>query len=152
VTLHYLRRSELLDAGTIQRAGISNTDPDQIREAQSILGDGLVSVQNEFSPKFQSSRAELDLCTASGLAFLPWSPLNGARGVGKLGNDHNAFAEVAEAHGVSPQQVVLAWMLTLSPVIIPIPGSSRPATITDSARAADLTLTDDELTRLSASV
>jgi aryl-alcohol dehydrogenase-like predicted oxidoreductase len=55
---------------------------------------------------------------------------------------------VADAHGVSPQQVCLAWMLAKSPVVIPIPGSSRPETITDSARAADLRLTDDELDKL----
>ena len=133
-------------------AGVSNFNPEQIRKAQDILGGRLVSVQNEFSPRFQSSRAELDLCTAMGIAFLPWSPLNGAGKVSDLGSDHSAFAEVGQAHGVSPQQVTLAWMLSLSPVVIPIPGSSRPETIIDSARAADLTLTDEELTRLSAAV
>jgi aryl-alcohol dehydrogenase-like predicted oxidoreductase len=56
---------------------------------------------------------------------------------------------VADAHGVSPQQVTLAWMLALAPVVIPIPGASRPESITDSARAADLVLTDAEVERLS---
>ena len=143
---------DLLDEGKIQMAGVSNTDPDQIRQAQDILGGRLVSVQNQFSPRFQSSKVELDLCTAMGIAFLPWSPLNGAGRVERLGTTHRAFAEVGEAHGVSPQRVTLAWMLTLSPVIIPIPGASRPETITDSANAAGLTLSDDELARLNASV
>jgi aryl-alcohol dehydrogenase-like predicted oxidoreductase len=67
-----------------------------------------------------------------------------------LGSRHAAFAEVAERHGVSPQQVTLAWMLALSPVVIPIPGSSRPETIRDSAAAADLTLTAAEVEALSA--
>jgi aryl-alcohol dehydrogenase-like predicted oxidoreductase len=143
---------DLLDEGKIRMAGVSNTNNDQIRQAQNILGDRLASVQNEFSPRFQSSKDELDLCTAMGIAFLPWSPLNGARQVRSLGTEHSAFAEVGEAQGVSPQRVTLAWMLSLSPVIIPIPGASRPETIVDSAKAADLALSDEELTRLNAAV
>ena len=60
-----------------------------------------------------------------------------------------AFAEVAADRGVSPQRVALAWMLAKSPTVIPIPGSSRPSTIRDSVAAADLELSEDELTRLS---
>ncbi|MGZ4595623.1 MAG: aldo/keto reductase [Actinomycetes bacterium] len=141
---------ELLDAGKIRMAGISNADPGQIRQAQEILGGRLVSVQNQFSPAFRSSEDELRLCDEMGIAFLPWSPLGGISKAGELGASHVAFAEVAEAHDVSPQQVTLAWMLALSPVVIPIPGSTRPETIRDSARAADLTLTADEVARLSA--
>jgi aryl-alcohol dehydrogenase-like predicted oxidoreductase len=58
---------------------------------------------------------------------------------------------VADAHGVSPQQVALAWQLALAPVVIPIPGASRPESIRDSVLAVDLTLTADELAALSAS-
>ncbi|MGZ4593481.1 MAG: aldo/keto reductase [Actinomycetes bacterium] len=141
---------ELLDAGKIRMAGISNADPGQIRQAQEILGGRLVSVQNQFSPAFRSSEDELRLCDEMGIAFLPWSPLGGISQAGELGASHVAFAEVAEAHDVSPQQVTLAWMLALSPVVIPIPGPTRPETIRDSARAADLTLTADEVARLSA--
>jgi aryl-alcohol dehydrogenase-like predicted oxidoreductase len=83
-----------------------------------------------------------------GIAFLPWSPLGGISSAGELGSRFAPFQEVADAHGVSPQQVCLAWMLSLSPVVIPIPGSSRPETIRDSVRAADLQLTQDELSRL----
>ena len=68
---------------------------------------------------------------------------------GDLGAKHSAVQEIADTHGVSPQQVTLAWMLALAPVVVPIPGASRPASITDSAQAADLVLTDDEVTRLS---
>jgi aryl-alcohol dehydrogenase-like predicted oxidoreductase len=142
--------AELLDAGKIRMAGISNANPDQIREAQQILGGRLVSVQNQFSPAFRTSEPELRLCDELGIAFLPWSPLGGIAKAGELGSQHGAFAEVADAHGVSPQQVTLAWMLALSPVVIPIPGSSRPETIRDSAAAADLTLSDEEVARLSA--
>jgi len=142
---------DLLDAGKIRLAGISNATIDQIDTARRILGDGhLASVQNQFSPAFRSSEAELRHCADLGIAFLPWSPLGGIGRAGDLGAEHSAFQEIADAHGVSPQQVTLAWMLALAPVVIPIPGASRPASITDSAQAADLALTGAEVERLSA--
>jgi aryl-alcohol dehydrogenase-like predicted oxidoreductase len=139
---------DLLDEGKIRMAGVSNANPDQIRQAQEILGGRLVSVQNQFSPAFQSSRPELELCDQLGIAFLPWSPLGGISKAGGLGDRFAPFQQVADAHGVSPQQVSLAWMLALSPVVVPIPGSSRPETIRDSVKAVDLQLTEDELARL----
>ena len=142
--------ADLLDEGKIQMAGISNADPAQIREAQQVLGGRLMSVQNQFSPAFRSSQPELDLCADMGVAFLPWSPLGGISDAAELGSRHAAFADVATARDVSPQQVTLAWMLALSPVVIPIPGASRPETARDSAAAADLELTADEVVRLSA--
>jgi len=142
--------AELLDEGVIVRAGISNATVAQIDEANEVLGGRLTSVQNQFSPAFRSSLGELEHCAALGIAFLPWSPLGGISKAAELGADHGAFAQVAQAHGVSPQQVALAWELSLAPVVIPIPGASRPASITDSVLAADLRLTDDELARLTA--
>ena len=139
---------DLLDEGKIRYAGISNADPEQIRLANDILGGRLVSVQNQFSPAFRSSEPELELCAELGIAFLPWSPLGGISRAGELGSRFAVFAEVASAHGVSPQQVTLAWMLAKAPVVIPIPGSSRPETIRDSVRAAELVLSGDELARL----
>ncbi|WP_377268465.1 aldo/keto reductase [Peterkaempfera sp. SMS 1(5)a] len=141
---------DLLDAGKIRMAGISNANPEQIRLANEILGGRLVSVQNQFSPEFRSSEPELELCDELGIAFLPWSPLGGISRAGGLGTTHAAFARVAGAHGVSPQQVCLAWMLAKSPVVIPIPGSSRPETARDSAAAADLVLDPAELAELDA--
>ncbi len=85
-----------------------------------------------------------------GIAFLPWSPPGGISSASELGTKHAVFTEVADAHGVSPQQVCLAWMLRKSPVVIPIPGSSRPETIRDSVKAAELQLTDEEFARLDA--
>jgi aryl-alcohol dehydrogenase-like predicted oxidoreductase len=140
----------LLDAGKIRLAGISNANIEQIDLARRILGEGnLASVQNQFSPAFRSSEAELRHTAAHGIAFLPYSPLGGIGRAGQLGARHAAFQEVADAHGVSPQQVTLAWLLALAPVVIPIPGASRPESITDSAKAADLVLTRTELERLS---
>ena len=139
---------ELRQEGKIRLVGISNADPDQIRLAASITP--LAAVQNELSPRFRSSLPELELCTELGIAFLPWSPLGGMGKASDLGAEHAAFGEIAQARGVSPQQVCLAWLLALSPVCIPIPGSSRPESIRDSAAAAELELTAEELERLSA--
>jgi aryl-alcohol dehydrogenase-like predicted oxidoreductase len=141
---------DLLDEGKIRFAGISNANPEQIKQANDILGGRLVSVQNQFSPAFRSSEPELDLCAELGIAFLPWSPLGGITKASELGSRFAPFADVAKAHGVSPQQVTLAWMLAKAPVVIPIPGSSRPETIRDSALAVDLTLTADEVAALDA--
>ena len=141
---------DLLDAGKIRMAGISNANPQQIRQANEILGGRLVSVQNQFSPSFRSSEPELDLCAQMDVAFLPWSPLGGISSAGELGSRFSVFAEVGKEHGVSPQQVCLAWMLAKAPVVIPIPGSSRPETIKDSVKAVDLVLSAEELSRLDA--
>jgi aryl-alcohol dehydrogenase-like predicted oxidoreductase len=140
---------ELLDAGKIRMAGISNASIEQIDIAVRVLGEGnLASVQNQFSPAFRSSEPELRHSAELGVAFLPWSPLGGIGRAGRLGAQHAAFQEVADAHGVSPQRVTLAWMLAKAPVVIPIPGASRPKSIIDSAQAAGLTLSPAELTRL----
>ena len=139
---------DLLDAGKIRMAGISNADPDQIRTAQDVLGGRLVSVQNQYSPAYRSSEPELRLCQELGIAFLPWSPLGGISRAASLGSRFAPFQEIADARGVSPQQVTLAWMLAAAPVVIPIPGSSRPETVLDSARAVELDLSTDELERL----
>ena len=143
--------AELLDEGVIRMAGISNAEIAMIDAAQEVLGGRLVSVQNQFSPRFATTIGELQHTVDNGMAFLPWSPLGGISSAGALGSRHVAFGEVAAAHGVSPQQVALAWELSLSESVIPIPGASRPESITDSALAADLELTDEELATLSAS-
>ena len=142
---------EVHDAGKVAMVGLSNANPDQIRLAHSVLGDALVSVQNQFSPAFRSSAPEIEVCEELGLAFLPWSPLGGLGDAKDLAEKHPAFAEVAESRGVSPQQVALAWELAQSPVVVPIPGAKRPQSIQDSAAAADLELTADELAALDAS-
>jgi aryl-alcohol dehydrogenase-like predicted oxidoreductase len=140
---------DLYDAGLVRGVGISNADPDQIRLACDILGDALVAVQNQFSPQFRSSEPEIGLCEGLGLAFLPWSPLGGMGQAKDLGSQFGPFAEIARAKGVSPHQVCLAWELALSPAVVVIPGASRPESIRDSAAAASLLLSDDEVAMLS---
>jgi aryl-alcohol dehydrogenase-like predicted oxidoreductase len=139
---------EIYRSGKVRMIGLSNANPEQIRKARQVLGDALVSVQNEFSPAFRSSRPEIDVCTELGLAFLPWGPLGGLDDAKNLAYRHPAFAEVADEIGVSAQRVTLAWELALSPVVIPIPGAKRATSVIDSAAAADLELTDEQLARL----
>ena len=138
----------IADSGKVARIGLSNADPAQIRAAHAVLGDALVSVQNQFSPAFRSSAPEIEVCEELGLAFLPWSPLGGLGDAKELATKHPAFAAVAEARGVSPQQVALAWELAQSECVIPIPGAKRPSSIVDSAAAAELELSADELASL----
>ena len=139
---------ELQDEGKVRMVGLSNATIEQIEESRRVVD--IVSVQNEFSPRFRSSANELEHCAREGIAFLPWSPLGGMGSAADLGSEHAAFAEVAEAHGVSPQQVAIAWVLAKAEVVIPIPGSSRPETIADSAQAVDLRLDPEDLRKLDA--
>jgi len=138
----------LLDEGLIAAAGLSNADPGQIRLAHDVLGDGLVAVQNQFSPAFRTSQPEIDLCAGLGIAFLAWSPLGGMSKAADLGSEWDAFGRIARKHGVSPQQVCLAWELSLSEALIPIPGASRPESVVDSAAAVHLSLDHEDLTLL----
>ena len=141
---------DLLDEGVILMAGISNATVHQIDEANEILGGRLASVQNQFSPRFRSSQGELEHCAGLGIAFLPWSPLGGIANAPALSAQHAVFREVADEVGVSVYRVTLAWELALAPVVVPIPGASRPESIRDSAAATDVTLTPEQISRLSA--
>ena len=144
----------LQQEGLIRAVGISNASIEEIEIAQQVLGSGnLASVQNEFSPRHPGSIDELRYCGEHGIAFLPWSPLGGTGGGGReVGERFSMFGQVGAARGVSPQQVVLAWELALDPHVIPIPGARRPASIVDSAQAAHLELSADEIAALSRSV
>lgn len=136
---------QLVDEGLVQRVGVSNVDVHQLDIAAQELGDALVSVQNEFSPAARSSENVLRECERRGLAFLAWGPLGGMRAAKSLAAGVGAIAAIAKARGVSPQRVTLAWLLSKSPQMIVIPGASRPASVQDSAQAADLRLSDEEL-------
>jgi aryl-alcohol dehydrogenase-like predicted oxidoreductase len=142
---------DLQAEGKVRWVGISHASVAQLEEARSIVE--VVSVQNQLALDFASpiTKGEVAAAADAGIAFLPWSPLGGigkADGTGAV----EPVAAAAKAHDVSPQQVALAWLLSLSPTVIPIPGSSRPETITDSARAASLELSDDELRAISDAV
>ena len=142
--------AELLDEGKILMAGVSNATVAQIDEAQNVLGGRLVSVQNQFSPRFRSSENELEHCEKLGIVFIPWSPLGGIGRADDIEHTYPAFAAVAKEVGASPQQVTLAWMLAKGSRVIPIPGSSRAETAVSSAAAADIELAPDQVARLDA--
>lgn len=135
----------LVDDGVVVRVGVSNVDCAQLDVAMRVVGEALVSVQNEYSMLERSGDEVLRRCEEHGLAFLAWGPLGGMRAAKGLGDAATSAAVVAERHGVSPQRVVLAWLLSLSPVLIPIPGASRPESIRDSAASVDLVLDDEDL-------
>ena len=136
---------ELQDEGKVRWVGISNANVEQIGLACSIVD--VVSVQNQLSLEYRSpiGKGEVEECERRGIAFLPWSPLGGIPNAAEAAASHDPVRSVAGAHDVSPQQVALAWLLSLSPVVIPIPGTTRPESILDSVAAAELELSADEL-------
>src|ERR671916_1404547 len=139
---------QLADDGLVRMVGISNADIAQIDVARSIVGPALASVQNQFSPGWRFSADEVAHCAGHGLAFLPWSPFGGVSAAGSLDATAPAFAEVADELGVSVYRVTLAWHLAQGDVVVPIPGASPVSSIQDSAAAADLQLTPEQLARL----
>jgi aryl-alcohol dehydrogenase-like predicted oxidoreductase len=142
---------ELQDEGKVRWVGISNATVEQLEEALGIVD--VVSVQNQLSLRYTGPihKGELQACTDRGIAFLAWSPLGGI-GSSDSPAANAAVNAVAESHSVSPQRVALAWLLALGPTMIPIPGSSRPETITDSLKAAELELSEAEVRSISDSV
>lgn len=146
----------LKDAGLVRQIGLSNVNRAELQVALDDLGGpddgGVVSVQNEFSPRYRGDVDVLDACTQLGIAFLPWSPLGGSDQARDVGSYYAAFAEVGEELGVSAQEIVLAWLLQLSPVMIPIPGASRPATVESIVHSVGIELSADQFARVNATV
>jgi aryl-alcohol dehydrogenase-like predicted oxidoreductase len=138
----------------VRQVGVSNVNAAELTLALDLLGGprdgGVVSVQNEFSPRYRGDADVLDMCTELGIAFLPWSPLGGSEQAKDVGSRYAAFTDVGSQIGASPQETVIAWLLAKSPVIIPIPGATRPETVESIVRAASITLSPDQFTRLDA--
>ena len=141
---------ELRDEGKIVHAGLSNATVAQLDEAERIVP--IAAVQNELSLGYAAPLAngEVEACAERGILMMAWSPLGGLRAAADAPGSVDAVRAAADAHGVSPQQVVLAWLLSTSPAVMPSPGSSRPETILDSLAAADLALEAGELEAISA--
>jgi aryl-alcohol dehydrogenase-like predicted oxidoreductase len=129
----------LQDEGKIRHIGLSEVSVDQLTAAQAVAP--IVSVQNRFSLGDRASQALLDHCTEHGIGFIPWRPVADHL-------DDAALQEVAAAHDATASQVALAWLLHLSPVVVPIPGTSSVAHLEENTAAAALELTDDEVQRL----
>jgi pyridoxine 4-dehydrogenase len=127
--------AELQKEGKIRHVGVSNVSEEQLREAQGIVN--VVSVQNRFNVTDRSSQAVLGVCEQESLVFLPWAPIQQAgKNVGVL--------NAARRLGATEYQVVLAWMLSLSPAMLPIPGTGSPEHAAENIAAAALELTGDE--------
>jgi aryl-alcohol dehydrogenase-like predicted oxidoreductase len=135
--------ADLKKAGKIRMVGISNVSVRQLDLAQSLVE--IVSVQNEFSlwHRDDDHNGVIQTCTERGIAYLPWSPFGGGGRAKRLG-EITAVAEVARTYQATPYQVLLAWLLAKSPVIIPIPCSTRADAVRENLRAAGLTLSDEE--------
>ena len=138
---------QLLDEGVAAWAGVSNVTIEQLDIARRVLGDKLVAVQNQYSPVHLETQDTMDYCAKLGLAFVCWSPLGGYRHPYD-DSKFDPFRKVAADHGVSYQQIVLAWELAKGDHVFVIPGAHRPQTIVDSLHAGDVTLSDEELAYL----
>lgn len=132
---------ELQREGKIRHIGISQVSPAEYEQCRAFAT--IVSIQNLFNVEDRSAEDVLRACERDGLAFLPWFPLGG-----EGSPEHDAIARVAAAHGASPIQVALAWLLARSPAILPIPGTSSIAHLDENLAACDLHLTADDLAAL----
>jgi pyridoxine 4-dehydrogenase len=133
---------ELQDEGKVRHLGLSNVSVDQIEAARKVFD--VATVQNGYNLADQTDGDVLDYCEREGIGFMPWFPLAS----GELAKPDGVVSQVAEAHGATPGQVALAWLLKRSPVMLPIPGTTRVAHLEENVAAADVTLTDDEFARL----
>jgi pyridoxine 4-dehydrogenase len=136
--------AELQREGKIRHVGLSNVSVAEIVEARAIVP--IVSVQNRYNVEDRSSEDVLQYCEREGIGFIPWAPVGG----NELADPRRPAPEIATAHGATPAQVALAWLLRKSPVMLPIPGTSSVAHLEENCAAADLELTDDEFARIDA--
>jgi aryl-alcohol dehydrogenase-like predicted oxidoreductase len=135
--------ARLLDEGLVERVGVANVNRAQLDEALELAP--VAAVQAALSPYDDRARrgGVVDHCTEAGVAFIAHSPLGGPRRAGGLAR-REALADVAAARGATPAEVALAWLLSLSPVVVPIPGARRPETARSAAGAATLELDADD--------
>ncbi len=131
---------ELKAQGKIRHIGLSNVTVEQVERAQKFTP--IVSVQNRYSVFERTSEPVLDFCSLEQIAFLPWRPVEG----GALAD--GAVAQIARRNNAKPSQVALAWLLAHSPVMLPIPGTSRVAHLEENLGAAALELAPADLAEL----
>lgn len=138
---------EAVEEGLIRFIGVSNFTVEQIKEARNLVE--VVSVQNQYSPWSRQPEHDgvLKYCETENLTFFPWSPLGGSRRVSRL-QDISIIAQLAQEKAVSVYQIVLAWLRAKSPCIVPIPGASKVSSIEDSVAAAQVKLSEAEVSRL----
>lgn len=133
--------AKLKQYGLIERIGVSNYSAKQLQRAVEVIGD-VFSVQNQLNPAYRQELDVLEVCEQHSIAYLPWSPTKGARA-----NDAQAIVkELADEKGVSTYAIAIAWLRSLSPSIVPIPGITRIESVRDSLNGVELS--QDELSRL----
>jgi len=133
---------DLLADGVIRHAGLSEVSVADIQAASKVFK--VATVQNRYNLFDRASEDVLDYCTAHGIGFIPWYPL----GAGGLTHSRAVLDSVAQSHQASAGQVALAWLLKRSPVILPIPGTSKLAHLHENVAAAKLVLSDEEFAAL----
>ena len=142
-----LRR--LRDTAPIRHIGVSNYSASQLRQALEVVGGpsdgGIISVQNQLNPAYRQELEVLEVCEEFDLAYLPWSPMYGVRPTDKNLPVYAVFTSVAERLGVSGFAVAQAWLRSLSPSIIPLPGVTRLESIQDAVSAVELRLSSADL-------
>jgi aryl-alcohol dehydrogenase-like predicted oxidoreductase len=135
--------ARLLDEGMVRRVGVSNVNRHRLDEALELAPVAAVEVGLSLTDDRALRGGIVERCSDLGIAVIAHSPLGGARRAGGLAR-RSALVELAAAHGASPAEVALAWLLALSPAVVPIAGATRPETARSAARAAALTLTAEE--------
>ena len=138
---------EAVEAGLIRFVGVSNFSVEQIKQARDVVD--IVSVQNQYSPWHRHPETDgvLQYCEQEKITFLPWSPFGGMRRHANL-PDFQAIAQIAQEKNVSLYCVVLAWLRSKSPCILPIPGASKVSSIEDTVTAVDVKLSDAEVQKI----
>jgi pyridoxine 4-dehydrogenase len=144
---------QLLDDGVIRHAGLSEVSVAEIKAASEVFR--VATVQNSYNLADRDSDDVVDYCQAHGIGFIPYYPLGGdgalsraGGGAGELTKPGGALDKIAKVKGATPGQVALAWLLKRSPVMLPIPGTSKLAHLEENAAAAGLVLTDAEFAAL----
>jgi pyridoxine 4-dehydrogenase len=134
--------ADMQKEGLIRHVGLSEVNVEEIEAAKKFFP--VVSVQNMYNLVTRQSEDVLDYCERENIGFIPWFPL----AAGSLAREGTVLDQVAKRVGASPAQVALAWVLKRSPVMLPIPGTSKVRHLEDNVAAAGLELTDDDFARL----
>jgi pyridoxine 4-dehydrogenase len=134
--------SDLIAEGKIRHAGLSETTVEQIEAARRIVP--IATVQNRYNVADREWEGVLDHCEQQGIGFIPWFPL----AVGELAEAGGPLAETAKRLRAAPSQVALAWLLRRSPVMLPIPGTSKVRHLEENVAAAGLELSDEDFERI----
>ena len=145
----------LKERGIVDQIGVSNYDANQLEIAVKMGGTpeegGIVSVQNEFSPRYRYDLDVLEVCEKYGITFLPWSPLGGVRTKSEI-SEASVFEELAPKYSATPFALALAWEMRYSSSVLPIPGATRAESILDCVSATEIELSDDDFATISANL